>query len=251
MSLLTILGLASMVFVCWFTWWTCTGPQGGAGQSRRESIIEAWTNIVIGFTLNFLVNLALIPLMTDGGRLSASANFWGGWIYTSISMLRQYTIRRWFNNHIHQFSAWLAQRLRECRFFFAAANQLFVAPTTFSAMIPSMQIEQRMALLTESLKEMVETARAIHGEGFAQTVAVLFELQSVMELHGMVLQQLPESDRAAYLNPMANLTASIGGWVQLLSGLDEDLFVEAVQLAERMADRQEDAHRDILQGAQG
>lgn len=110
MTLLTYMGVASLAFVMWFTWRAATGAQTGAGQSRRESIIEAWINIVIGFSVNFAANLVLIPLMADGHHVSAAANWWGGWVYTSISILRQYAIRRWANDRLHILAARLARR---------------------------------------------------------------------------------------------------------------------------------------------
>jgi hypothetical protein len=105
-TLIAYLGAASMLFVVWFTWHAYTGPESGLGQSRRESIIEAWTNICIGFTLNYSFNLLLLPLMTQGGHLSLVANFWGGWCFTAVSVARQLAIRRWFNSRT--FAAWLA-----------------------------------------------------------------------------------------------------------------------------------------------
>ena len=107
MSLLTVLGMASMAFVAWFTWRQYTGPDMGQGQSRRQSIIEAWTNIAIGFSVNFVANMILFPLMV-GVPVSAEANWWGGWVYTTISVLRQFVIRRWFNTA--RFAAFLARR---------------------------------------------------------------------------------------------------------------------------------------------
>lgn len=106
MSLLTLLGMASFIFVAVFTWRAYTGPQAGGGQSRRSSIIEAWVNIAIGFSINFAANSVLFPLMV-GVSVSMEANWWGGWVYTSISILRQYAIRRWFNQRIQR----AAQRL--------------------------------------------------------------------------------------------------------------------------------------------
>jgi hypothetical protein len=106
-NLLALLGASSMLFVVWFTWRQYTGPQVGQGQSRRQSIIEAWVNILIGFSINYVANLALFPLMV-GVQVSAEANWWGGWVYTTISILRQYAIRRWFNTQ--KFSAYLARR---------------------------------------------------------------------------------------------------------------------------------------------
>jgi hypothetical protein len=108
-NLITALGLASMLFVVAFTWRACTGPDSGHGQSRRESIIEAWTNICIGFSLNYAANLFLLPMMTEGGHLTLVNNWWGGWVFTAISMIRQYAIRRFYNGR--RFAAWLASRI--------------------------------------------------------------------------------------------------------------------------------------------
>lgn len=108
MSLITTLGIVSMLFVVWFTYRAYAGQNDGAGaQSRRESIIEVWTNIVIGFSINFTANLFLLPLV--GAHLTASSNFWLGWAYTAVSMIRQYAVRRWFN--AHGFAHWLSSRV--------------------------------------------------------------------------------------------------------------------------------------------
>jgi hypothetical protein len=106
MNTLTIFGAASMLFVAAFTW-AQYRDNTGPGQTPRGAIIEAWTNIAIGFTVNWLANIVLIPLMSPGGHMTLAANFWGGWIYTSISILRQFIIRRWWNTRIHA----LAQRM--------------------------------------------------------------------------------------------------------------------------------------------
>ena len=107
MTTLETLGLLSMLFVGVFTWREATVKDSGIGQSRRMSLAEAWTNIVIGFSINFLANLWIVPMMTGVG-LSSASNFWGGWIYTTISMLRQYFIRRFFNAHLRKFILWVS-----------------------------------------------------------------------------------------------------------------------------------------------
>jgi hypothetical protein len=106
MNGITLLGMVSMLFVIWFTWKEAKKKDDGTGQSKRASLVEAWTNIVIGFSINFIANFWLIPLMT-GVDLPNSANFWGGWVYTTVSIVRQYVIRRWFNAHLQR----LNQRL--------------------------------------------------------------------------------------------------------------------------------------------
>lgn len=99
MSLLVTLGAASMVFVAAFTWHAATRAPG-AGQSPRSAIVEAWTNLAIGFAINFVASQLIVPIAIEGGHLSLISNWWMGWIFTAISIVRQYAIRRWFNNAI-------------------------------------------------------------------------------------------------------------------------------------------------------
>lgn len=82
-------------------------------QSRLSSLYEAFINIVIGFAINFLANIWLIPAFTVGNdghpaHLSFVANWWMGLCYTAISLVRSYTIRRWFNARITAFSQRMA-----------------------------------------------------------------------------------------------------------------------------------------------
>lgn len=65
------------------------------GQSRLGSFIESMLNIVIGFTINFLANLWILPLF--GFHITMSQNFQIGLIYTVISIIRSYVLRRGFN----------------------------------------------------------------------------------------------------------------------------------------------------------
>lgn len=107
--ILVWLGVASVIFVVWFTWQAAAGvtaPDGG--QTRRQSIIEAWTNILIGFSINFIINIMLLPLV--GAELTVANNLWLGAVYTAVSMIRQYAIRRWFNDRIHAVAVALATR---------------------------------------------------------------------------------------------------------------------------------------------
>lgn len=97
MSPLVTLGLLSFAFVAAFTWRAYTRAPG-PGQSPRSAIIEAWANIAVGFSINFVANFLILPLI--GAYPSAAQNFWMGWIYTAVSIVRQYTIRRWFNAHL-------------------------------------------------------------------------------------------------------------------------------------------------------
>lgn len=104
---LTALGFVSFAFVIGFTAMTYA-DNTGSGQTPRGAIIEAWVNIVIGFSINMLINVVMFPLMTNGATVTAEANFWGGWVYTAASMIRQYAVRRYFNSTIHNIAERLA-----------------------------------------------------------------------------------------------------------------------------------------------
>lgn len=65
------------------------------GQSKRASFAEAWANIAVGFSVNYAANLLIFPLF--GFHISLQANFVMGLIYTLISLVRSYVLRRAFN----------------------------------------------------------------------------------------------------------------------------------------------------------
>lgn len=94
MSTLAILGTASFLFVLGFTA-RALRMNTGVGQTPRGAIIEAWTNIAIGFGVNYCANFLLLPLV--GVHVNAADNFMLGWCYTAISIVRGYMIRRFFN----------------------------------------------------------------------------------------------------------------------------------------------------------
>jgi len=69
-------------------------------QSRIGSLIEAFVNILIGYGINFTANMFIFPLF--GMHISMRNNFILGLIYTVISVIRSYTIRRFFNAKLHE-----------------------------------------------------------------------------------------------------------------------------------------------------
>ena len=64
-------------------------------QTKLGSIAEAWANIAVGFSINYVANLCIFPLF--GMHISPLNNFYMGCIYTVISLARSYVLRRWFN----------------------------------------------------------------------------------------------------------------------------------------------------------
>lgn len=65
-------------------------------QSKRESMIETLMNVGIGWFISFIANMLVLPLfgydinLTDGVLISI--------IFTIISIVRGYMVRRWFNS---------------------------------------------------------------------------------------------------------------------------------------------------------
>lgn len=68
-------------------------------QSRLSSLYEAIANIVIGFAINFAANLVILPMV--GFHITLGQNFYIGLLYTGVSLVRSYAIRRWFNAKLH------------------------------------------------------------------------------------------------------------------------------------------------------
>jgi hypothetical protein len=69
-------------------------------QTRLGSLIEVSINILIGFWINFVANLVVLPLF--GLNVTIADNFLIGFIYTFISVARSYVVRRWFEKKIQQ-----------------------------------------------------------------------------------------------------------------------------------------------------
>ncbi len=78
-------------------------------QTRLGSFIEAWINVLIGFCINFVANILILPLI--GFQISVSQNLFIGVLYTIVSVARSYVIRRWFNARLHAAAQRLAGRV--------------------------------------------------------------------------------------------------------------------------------------------
>ena len=64
-------------------------------QSKFGSFVESWANILVGFTINYYANMAILPLF--GFNVTSADAIGMGLIFTAISLVRSYVIRRWFN----------------------------------------------------------------------------------------------------------------------------------------------------------
>lgn len=69
-------------------------------QSKLESLAEVILNVAIGWVIALMTQLIVFPLfgihVTVGEQLSISV------IFTAVSIIRGYVIRRWFNAGIHK-----------------------------------------------------------------------------------------------------------------------------------------------------
>ncbi len=74
-------------------------------QTRIGSLIEVCINIVIGFSINWVANMWILPWY--GFQITGGQAFSMGLVFTAISIITSYVIRRWFNARLHV----MAQRL--------------------------------------------------------------------------------------------------------------------------------------------
>ena len=70
-------------------------------QTKKQSLIESKTNILIGLPINYGLNYLLIPLMGDS-LISGKhhAYFTMTAVFTVVAIIRSYTIRRMFNRRV-------------------------------------------------------------------------------------------------------------------------------------------------------
>lgn len=70
-------------------------------QSRWMSFVEAVTTVVVGYCLAVLTQIVVFPMF--GLHASLSENLALGGIFTALSLIRGYALRRLFN------AAWMAR----------------------------------------------------------------------------------------------------------------------------------------------
>jgi hypothetical protein len=75
-------------------------------QTKAESFFETTLNTAIGFVLSYVGGMIIYPMF--GFNISHSQNLQIIMIFTVISILRGYVIRRYFNAKIRQAASSLA-----------------------------------------------------------------------------------------------------------------------------------------------
>lgn len=68
-------------------------------QSKLNSLTESLTNVGVGFLINFFANMIIMPQF--GFNISLGQNLALGAIFTVISIIRGYIVRRYFNSLRH------------------------------------------------------------------------------------------------------------------------------------------------------
>lgn len=67
-------------------------------QTKRHSALETCASTAIGYSVAFVANMLVLPLF--GFSPSLAQNFWISGIFTALSLVRGYAVRRLFN-HLH------------------------------------------------------------------------------------------------------------------------------------------------------
>ena len=65
-------------------------------QSKKQSLIESLTSTTIGIIIGIVLNLTILPIF--GYPVSVVDSLWISLIFTAISVVRSYVVRRIFNS---------------------------------------------------------------------------------------------------------------------------------------------------------
>ena len=80
-------------------------------QSKLDSFIEAWLNVLIGFGISVLANFVIFPLVGIGA--STTQIIAVGVFMTFVSVARSYLVRRWANKYLSQVRAKIVKFFRK------------------------------------------------------------------------------------------------------------------------------------------
>ncbi len=64
-------------------------------QTKKGSFVEAWVNVVVGIGIGYLTNIYVLPWF--GLMVTKQDALFIGLIFTAISLVRSYCLRRFFN----------------------------------------------------------------------------------------------------------------------------------------------------------
>ena len=65
-------------------------------QTKKQSLIESLTSTTIGIIIGIVLNLTILPIF--GYPVSVVDSLWISAIFTAVSVIRSYVVRRIFNS---------------------------------------------------------------------------------------------------------------------------------------------------------
>ena len=65
-------------------------------QTKKQSLIETLTSVFVGWIIGVILNLTILPLFDY--NITVVDSLWVSLIFTVISVVRGYVIRRLFNS---------------------------------------------------------------------------------------------------------------------------------------------------------
>ncbi len=65
-------------------------------QSKRQSLIETLTSVFVGWLIGVILNLTILPLFDY--NITVVDSLWVSLIFTVVSVIRGYVVRRIFNS---------------------------------------------------------------------------------------------------------------------------------------------------------
>ena len=65
-------------------------------QTKRQSLIETLTSVFVGWLIGVILNLTILPLFDY--NITVVDSLWVSLIFTVISVVRGYLIKRFFNS---------------------------------------------------------------------------------------------------------------------------------------------------------
>ena len=65
-------------------------------QSKKESLIETLTSVFVGWLIGVILNMLVLPLFDY--NITVVDSLWVSLIFTVVSVIRGYVIRRFFNS---------------------------------------------------------------------------------------------------------------------------------------------------------
>jgi hypothetical protein len=80
-------------------------------QSKLDSFIEAWLNVLIGFGVSVLANFVIFPLVGIGASTTQIITV--GIFMTLVSVARSYFVRRFANKYHAQIRAKIVEFFRK------------------------------------------------------------------------------------------------------------------------------------------